>query len=477
MKIYRFKPKHQKNALFIKVLLVVGAIQVAAMLLLGGIMITQALIPQEAEFEAPPPPQENKEPEKKQRQVVLQKNLKRSATQVKRINVPNVNQVNPPELSISLPSGMGGDGSSGIGDISLAGANLQGVKIDLPTMEIFGTKASSDRVFIAFEVSEEVMKDDMGGLDAFNVVKDEIKALVNGLPGTIVFNVMAFDTWHKFGMQSTSFPSLVPANPSNKENFSKWIDTINPNPNKVGLNWNDPRRYNLKEQPPVYPKISYHWDSSHNHGVVGRYMVYQVALESGAGAVWILSMGWPSAGEYNMSLGEETEKRYMSQWEKNVKDFERKGGKIGTKEDWDAWNRQMAPLREKAKKWLEDENKRREAKGIPKKVETDLDKIVRENLKIKYEPMPKSKNDFRPPVPKFKKYNNQTLYSAYEPIFKKYYDERELPRPKVNIIVLLSRDAEWDSKKSAGVRSWARLNGGGTMRVLRAGKPVAEYEE
>ena len=476
MKIYRFKPRHQKNALFIKVLLVVGAIQVAAMLLLGGIMITQALIPQEAEFEAPPPPQENKEPEKKQRQVVLQKNLKRSATQVKRINVPNVNQVNPPELSISLPSGMGGDGSSGIGDISLAGANLQGVKIDLPTMEIFGTKASSDRVFIAFEVSEEVMKDDMGGLDAFNVVKDEIKALVNSLPGTIVFNVMAFDTHAKFNLQVACFQSLVPANPVNKENFSKWIDTINPNPDKVGLWWNDPRRLNQKEPPPPYPTISFHGDGWHRDQVVGRYMVYQAAIESGAGAVWILTREWNDPSKYYMSLGEETEKRYFSQWEKNVKDYERGGKKVGTDQDWQNWIKSTEPARKKAKDWLDNENKRRESKGIPKRVQTDMLALANE-LKIPYPPKPVFKNDLRPPTPKFKTYNRQTLFAAYEPMLKKYYDERGMPRPKVNIIMLLSRKTEWTQKDSATIRSWARMNGGGATRVLRAGKPVSEYEE
>ena len=476
MKIHKFKPKHERNTLFVKILFVVGAFMAGAMVLLGGVMITQALIPQEQSFEAVPPPITNTEPEVKQRNVVLKKNLKRSASLVRRINVPNV-AASTPQLTISLPSGLGGNDIGGLGDgVNLAGVNLSNVKLNLPTMEIFGTKASSDRVFIAFEVSEPIMKDNMGGLDAFNVVKNEIKALVNSLPGTVVFNVMAFDTWHKFVMQSTAFTSLVPANSSNKESFSRWMDSINADPTKVGLNWGDSRRYRLKEQLPPYPKIDYHWAASHDHGVVGRYAVYQAALESGAGAVWILSQGWPASSDYNMSLGAEAEKRYMDLWEKNIKDFERTGGKIGTKEDWDAWNRYMEPMRQKARKWLEDENKRRAAKGIPLKVETDHDKIIRDELKIKYNGHPRTRGDFKPPVPKFKKYNNQTLFAAFEPILKKYYDQKELPRPKVNILVLLERDAEWDVKKSVGPRSWARLNADGSMRVLRAGKPIAEYE-
>ena len=177
-----------------------------------------------------------------------------------------------------------------------------------------------------------------------------------------------------------------------------------------------------------------------------------------------------------MPLGEETEKNYKAQWDKNVKDFERKGGKIGTSKDWDAWNKYMHPFRQQARKWLEDENKRRAAKGVPLMVESDLDKIIREKLKIKYDGSPASRDSFKPSVPNFKQYNNQTLYAAYEPLLKKNYDQRSLPRPQLNIILLLSRDGDWDQKRAIGPRSWARANKDGAMRILRAGKPVSEYE-
>ena len=447
------------------------------MALLGGVMITQALIPQAQSFDAVPPPPTNTEPEVKQRNVVLKKNMKRSSGLVRRINVP-VAQANPQQLTIALPSGMGGsDIGGGFGDgVNLAGVNLANVKINLPTLEIFGKKATSDRVFIAFEVSEPIMKDNMGGLAAFNVVKDEIKSLVNNLPGTVVFNVMAFDTYFKMGMQTTAFPSLVVADANNKRIFNEWIDSINPSPDKIGLDRRDPRRYHLKESPPPYPSIDYRGLSIHNNTVVGRYMVYQAALEQSAGAIWILSLDWPSANRYNMSLTDEVRKRWMDDWDRNVKEFERKGGKIGSKEEEDAWNKYMAPLREKARQWLKKENERRTAKGIPLMVQSDLDSIIRNELKIKYNPPPTSRASLRPAAPKFKQYNNQTLYAAYEPILKKYYDQRGLPRPQLNTIVLLSRDAEWNAKDSIGPRAWARLNAGGSLGVLRAGKPISEYE-
>ena len=39
MKIRHFKPKHQKNSLFLKVMIAVGALMTAALILAGGIMV------------------------------------------------------------------------------------------------------------------------------------------------------------------------------------------------------------------------------------------------------------------------------------------------------------------------------------------------------------------------------------------------------------------------------------------------------
>lgn len=67
MKIHYFKPKRQKNSLFIKVLIAVGIVQTALLLLLGGIMVTQTIFPKEQVFDAPPPPPPNQEIKQKSR--------------------------------------------------------------------------------------------------------------------------------------------------------------------------------------------------------------------------------------------------------------------------------------------------------------------------------------------------------------------------------------------------------------------------
>ena len=480
MKIRHFKPKHQKNSLFLKVMIAVGALMTAALILAGGIMVTQAILPSETEFEAAPPAQQNQvEPEKQKRKVITKNVQKRSSSLVKRINVVQPQHINTPQVEITLPSGMGGEGTDGMGISDFSGmTNLSAMKIDLPEMDIFGAKAKSDRIFIAFETSEKTMTDDMGGLEAFNIVRDEIKKLVSMLPATCVFNVMAFDL-HVKEVRDMCNPNLVPATAVNKDRFVKWIDAINKDVNKIGL-WYGDRQYDLKYPIPPFADakvMSYHYDGAQYFDVVCRYKVYQTAIEQGAGAIWILTMRWPEPNDYFLPKTPDEQKKFNAQWEKNCKDFVKKGGIIADDADKDAWNKWIKstePARMKAKEWLDKENERRRSKGIPQRVITDM-LVLANELKLKYPPKPTFRNDLRPHVD-FKRYTQSSLFASYAQIFKKVYDERGLKRPILNIILLSGRKTKIDNKKLNKIRSWAKLNNNGSVRILRAGKPVSEYE-
>ena len=475
MKIYKFKPKHEKNALFAKVLLAVGALQVALLLLLGGLIIKEIMPPQEAVEMIAAPQMDDKALQDRIKDVIICGGAKKRTSNM---SIPIAVAMRPEiseqqSFTVNIPEG----GFSNIGGIGenfvINSADLSVSKMDFDTtLSIGGLPMRSDSVFIAFEVSEEVMRDDMGGFDAFNIIKDEIKSLVESLPATVVFNVMAFDAHHKI-LYHTSFPNLVQANPTNKAAFAKWMDSINPDTENIGLKWNSPREYKLRYPQPAFPQISFHYDGHHKWEVAGRYGVYQAAIESKAGAVWILTRAWPEPANYYMSLTPELEKRYTAQWEKNIKDFERGGKTVASDEDYRNWIKSTDAARKKAREWLENENKRRESKGVPKRVITDMLALANE-LKIPHPPKPTTKNDLRPPVPKFKTYKRNTLFAAYEPILKRNYDENNLPRPRVNLIMLTGRKDEANSAHMASVNSWSKLNSGGS-RILRAGRPVSEY--
>ena len=489
MRIRRFKPKQQKNSLFLKVMIAVGAIMTAALILAGGIMVTQAILPSETEFEAAPPAQQNQvEPEKQKRKVITKNVQKRSASLVKRINVVQPQQINTPQVEISLPSGMGGDGTDGIGISDFSGmTNLSAMKIDLPEMDIFGTKAKSDRVFIAFDASPYMMSDDMGGLESYNIVRDEIKKLIKMLPAACVFNVMAFDVYHKEA-RDVCFRNLVPATASNKATFDRWISVINKDLKKVGLHDYRDRQYEMKYPSPpsslgqkteTGEKFWFRWDGVYKSEVYDRYRIYQTAIEQGAGAIWILTAKWPAPNEYMMPVSQDLMRYQFKEQEKNIKKATQEGKHVATQEDWNNWHKANQEFINKAKAWVDAENARRKSKGIPLKVVLDFRAFAEHELKLKVPKLNGTPADqFAPDIrPKIKRYNNLSLLAAYEPILKKVYDERGLKRPTVNIIILLKRKEEWNNKKNATPKSWAFRNGKGTVRILRGGKPVSEYEQ
>ncbi|MBR4597457.1 MAG: hypothetical protein IKO42_03550, partial [Opitutales bacterium] len=430
--------------------------------------------------------------ENQKRKVIVKNTQKRNKSVVKRINIVQPQQINTPQVEISLPTGTGGEGTDGIGLSDFSGmTNLANLKIDLPEMDIFGAKAKSDRVFIVLEASPFMMNEDMGAFESYNIVKDEIKKLVKMLPSACVFNVMATDHWFSEA-RNMCFPTLVPATNANKDTFDRWISAINSTYGQFGnKSFVGGTQYQLKFPHPPSPlenqktkikvngeeqNFRFNWDYAFQTGVVDRYKVYQAAIEQGAGAIWILTSSWPGPEKYYMPLTDDQVRRNTEEWERNLKKAEREGKHVRTKEDWDNWQKAIKPYCDKAKEWLDKENARRRSKGIPQRVVLDY-RVLALELKMKVPDCEGIPADHFRPNPKFKTYNTQSLLACYEPIFKKVYDERKLPRPTVNIILLLTRKEEWNNKKNSVPKAWAFRNGKGTVRILRGGKPISEYEK
>ena len=493
MRLRHFNPHHQKNSLFFKVLVAVGAVMAISLILAGGIMVTKAILPSETEFEGAKTVQKEIEPQKQKRKVITKNVQKRSSSLVKRINVVQPQQINTPQVTISLPTGMGGEGTDGIGLSDFSGlTNLANLKIDLPEMDIFGAKAKSDRVFIVLEASPFMMNEDMGALESYNIVKDEIKKLVKMLPPACVFNVMATDHWFSEA-RNMCFPTLVPATAANKETFDRWISAVNRDLKNIGWrSFAGGTQYQLKYPHPPSPieqqntkivvngeeqQFRFNWDYEFQTQVRDRYKVYQAAIEQGAGAIWILTSKWPGPEKYFMPVTDDQIRRNTEEWERNLKKAEREGKHVRTKEDWDNWHKACRPFEEKARAELDKENARRRSKGIPQRVVLNIRDYAQSVLKMKLPQCEGIPADHFRPLPKFKTYNTQSLLACYEPILKKTYDERKLPRPTVNIILLLTRKEEWNNKKNATPKAWAFRNGKGTVRILRGGKPISEYEK
>jgi len=175
---------------------------------------------EEKAFEAKPV----KRPKMALKKLQVPVNIKKKKVQKpklrKRIVVqPKMNQTMPdikmPEIS-GVKGGMGGGMAGGLG-----GAG--GVGFSMPEIKVFGIKGKGEKVFLALDSTDVMMRDEVGGMRAYSIIKEELKKIIDGLPSTALFNIAVFD--HHSTV--TLFPRMVPASRSNVARIEQWLDPLN----------------------------------------------------------------------------------------------------------------------------------------------------------------------------------------------------------------------------------------------------------
>ncbi len=138
----------------------------------------------------------------------------------KRIVVsPKLNK-DMPDIKMPDIAGVKGGLGSGAGN---GFGNSAGLGFSMPEIDIFGVKSKGEKIVLILDSTTEMMADKMGGIPGYTIIKNELVNIVAGLPPTALFNVLVFDS------QSTAmaFPSLVPANEANAQQFKEWILPLN----------------------------------------------------------------------------------------------------------------------------------------------------------------------------------------------------------------------------------------------------------
>lgn len=465
MKIYRFRVNRKQDSLFVKVLIGVGILQVILLLLLAGVMVTRSIIPTEVGFEAPPAI-DKIEPQQKEMQVQMEKRQKVSNQLTKRITAVKIHDMQTPDVSIDLPSSQAGNIS---GSVDISNVKMEKLTLGVTPVSLFGLKAKAEKILIVFDTGGGTMTDAMGGLTAYNVVKGEIKRLVNGLPSTALFNVIAFDA--DFGTQAKFKifgKGLMSATNKAKADFDKWMSTINNTVATVGLRENE---YELKNpQPPKLQKNAPIRGGMGGRVAAMRWTIYQAAIEQGAEAIYLLTTHWTPPEYYIKDMKESDIARYKKDWE----DAQKKSkDKIVSDEEFKS---KMGAELAKAKKWLDSENARRRKKGVPEKVARNTRALAHE---LGYLPLKgvKDKNSLRPDNGRYgvKYYTRQSLFTEYEKILNKVYGKSRVKRPIFNIILMLPKNGDMEASKKSSMRSWATLHKGGII-ILRGAKSIKEYE-
>ena len=104
---------------------------------------------------------------------------------VVKTNIRNMPYIKMPEIS-GITGGIGVTASTG-----LDGAG--GVGFSMPEIEVFGVRSKGEKVFIALDSDALIMRDEVGGMRAYTIIKEELARIIEGLSPTTLFNLAVYD--------------------------------------------------------------------------------------------------------------------------------------------------------------------------------------------------------------------------------------------------------------------------------------------
>lgn len=453
MKLRHFKPKKEKKGLLYQVFVVVAAIQVALLLLFGGMVISQSII-QEDQGTKAPPPIEKIQPPKQEHKIQVERTQKKSKQMNKRISVANPTQINAPEVSINLPGGTGGGMT--ISTIPPMTINTK-FDIAMTTVNVFEVKSKTEKVLICIDTGRYLMTEERGGLSTYEAIRKDISNVVKSLPSTILFNLMSYSL--DGGVRINLFqPTLVAATGPNKDAAFMWIEPLNATLKSIG-----PRgsQYQLKYPfMPIPPSSKYFGAHS-----IAIYRVYQAALEQGADTVYFLTTNWADPDQIKMEWTDAQTTSFQREQERYEKEKARQLKSAGWTEDKQSeYELKEAEARavgiKKARDWIKKENDTREKKGQSLYVGSPEQAMHENKFYVPPAERPPSIS-VKEPIPKFKSYGYKGLFDYYaKPLAKEVYFDKKMKWPVVNMIMFVGADEKPDQKKVQLIRTFASKHNG-----------------
>ncbi len=327
--------------------LVITLVVHAAFFLVAGTYVALEVIErQEARFEAKKIARPQIKLKKLQVPVKIEQSMKQQTPKLSQ-RMTAASSVQTKSVDFQLPELTGFGGRS---DVSVAGGGFGGsLGFATTQLNVFGLKSTGEKIVFLLDTGANMLIDEVGGIPAYTIIKQELLDLIGSLPPTALFNVVLFD------MNSAQAFSreMSPASDANIEEIKAWLDPLNSSKNQTGFSTLSSQGTPLRFEP-AFPIMNTQkgWLSGLSY-----------AIQKGADSVY-----WLGAQDWIMDIHEDLYaevKRgkplaHPSGWPPGSRglDYESyPGGK-------ERWNELVA----EARKQFEAENKQRREDGRPLKV-------------------------------------------------------------------------------------------------------------
>lgn len=224
--------KNKINPILLKVIVVSVLAHVVIGVVAGFVTIATHVMKEEAQFEEPPAVVEEKPPPDVKVEIKPQQVPKQPLQSLRMRPVANIAISN---VSVELPS-MSDDFTVSAGLGTGMGGNLLGgargsIGMGVSDINVFGLKAKAERVLFLIDASRNMLTDKKGGLNSYQVIKDEITTMVGELSTGTLFNVAMYDSGSIYFFS----PTLKPAGTPSHKALVSWIDPINSSARQLGL--------------------------------------------------------------------------------------------------------------------------------------------------------------------------------------------------------------------------------------------------
>ena len=435
------------NPLLMKVIIASLALHLVGGIIAGSVKFYN-YIKKDRVFEEPPPTEVEEPPPEVNVEIQPEQPLEQFE---QKLALPSIAEISIGNLDLTLP-GMDQNFtvSAAVGNIG-GSSLLNGIKgnigIGLSNANVFGLKTQAEKFLVVIDANREMVADSKGGLNSYQMIKDEVTSMVeNFSPGTL-FNVIFYDQ----GKVLFFKPKLVAAGPEIRNELIEWMRPVNSDPTTVGLkDFKETRPITIRKLPQeivheVLPNIQW----------AGNQVGYttQMAIEQNADAIFLITGYHRGFEELRRPMNQEE----AAEWARiaNSKDYQNKLAKHKS---------EISEMRQRIKEELQEINESRTRNGKPPRILKDPQNVYKsaEELGLDW------KNKHPGDAPSYV-IDPKEIEDYFEKVVTECYGSRK--GPSVNVILFLAGDEEFSDDWEKQLNQYVRFFKG-KKRIIRGADEI-----